>query len=124
MATQLRALLIFALLIAGFALKGALVAPPKAPAHVAAGEFDTQRAIGRLQRILGDQRPHPVDSPADDAVRARLIAELRAIGLEPQVHEAMDCSAMPETRFVSCSHVRNVIATIPSFGPNPNGPGA
>jgi hypothetical protein len=119
MATQLRALLIFALLIAGFALKGALVAPPKAPAHVAAGEFDTQRAIGRLQRILGDQRPHPVDSPADDAVRARLIAELRAIGLEPQVHEAMDCSAMPETRFVSCSHVRNVIATIPSLRPGP-----
>src|SRR4029078_883292 len=84
------------------------------------GEFNTSRAIGRLQRILGDQRPHPVDSPADDAGRDRLVAELRAIALQPQVHEAMDCSAMPGTRFVSCSHVRNVVATIPSLRPGPH----
>ena len=133
MARRLRALLIFALLLAGFALKGVLLQPPAA---ASSGEFNTQRAIGRLQRILGDQRPHPVDSQADDAVRNRLIAELRAIGLQPQVHEAMDCSAMPGTRFVSCSHVRNVVATIPSLraGPHvllnahydstPTGPGA
>ena len=133
MARRLRALLIFALLLAGFALKGVLLQPPAA---ASSGEFNTQRAIGRLQRILGDQRPHPVDSQADDAVRNRLIAELRAIGLQPQVHEAMDCSAMPGTRFVSCSHVRNVVAAIPSLraGPHvllnahydstPTGPGA
>ena len=133
MARRLRALLIFALLLAGFALKGVLLQPPAA---ASSGEFNTQRAIGRLQRILGDQRPHPVDSQADDAVRNRLIAELRAIGLQPQVHEAMDCSAMPGTRFVSCSHVRNVVAAIPSrrAGPHvllnahydstPTGPGA
>ena len=57
--------------------------PAAAPSQVHAGEFDTERAITRLQRILGDQRAHPVDSPADDAVRDRLIAELRAIGLQP-----------------------------------------
>ena len=133
MARRLRALLIFALLLGAFALKGLLLQPPAA---AWSGEFNTQRAIGRLQRILGDQRPHPVDSQADDAVRNRLIAELRAIGLQPQVHEAMDCSAMPGTRFVSCSHVRNVVAAIPSLraGPHvllnahydstPTGPGA
>ena len=133
MARRLHALLIFALLLAGFALKGLLLEPPSASSS---GEFNTERAIGRLQRVLGDQRPHPVDSPADDAVRSRLVAELRAIGLQPQVHEAMDCSAMPGARFVSCSHVRNVIATIPSLRPGthlllnahydstPTGPGA
>jgi hypothetical protein len=133
MARRVRALLIFALLLAGFALKGLLLEPPRA---ASSGQFNTGRAIARLERILGDQRPHPVDSQADDAVRNRLIAELRAIGLQPQVHEAMDCSAMPGTRFVSCSHVRNVIATIPSLraGPHvllnahydstPTGPGA
>jgi hypothetical protein len=120
MANWLRASIVFALLLAGFALKGVLITPPKAPDHAAAGEFDTQRAIARLQRILGDQRPHPVDSPADDAVRDRLIGELRAIGLQPQVHEATDCSIMPATRFVSCSHVRNVVATIPSQRPGPH----
>ena len=114
------AFIVFALLMAGFAVKGVLIVPPRAPDHVSAGEFDTQRAIGRLQRILGDQRPHPVDSPADDAVRERLIAELHAIGLQPQVHEATDCSIMPGTRFVSCSHVRNVVATIPSKRPGPH----
>ncbi|WP_156029998.1 M28 family peptidase [Sphingomonas sp. URHD0057] len=136
MANWLRALLVFALLLAGFALKGVLIAPPTAPAHVRAGEFDTSRAATRLQRILGDERPHPVDSAADDAVRTRLIAELRASGLQPQVHETMDCSAMPRTRAVSCSRVRNVIATIPSRRPGrqlllnahydstPTGPGA
>src|SRR4029079_497667 len=90
------------------------------PSASSSGEFNTERAIGRLQHILGDQRPHPVDSPADDAVRNRLVAALRAIGLQPQVHEAMDCSAMPGTRFVSCSHVRNVVATIPSLRPGPH----
>ena len=120
MADRLRALLVFALLLAAFAAKGLLVAPPSVPAQARTGDFDTRRAIGRLQRVLGDQRPHPVDSPADDAVRERLMAELRAIGLQPQVHEAMDCSAMPKTRFVSCSHVRNVVATIPSLRPGPH----
>ncbi len=136
MANWLRALLVFALLLAGFALKGVLIAPLRAPAQVRAGEFDTGRAAARLKRILGDERPHPVDSPADDAVRARLIAELRAIGLQPQVHETMDCSAIPKTRAVSCSRVRNVIAAIPSRRPGrqlllnahydstPTGPGA
>ena len=131
-----RSLLVLALLLAGFGLKGALLIPPQAESEAAPGEFDTSRAMSRLERILGDQRPHPVDSEADDAVRDRLMAELRAMGLQPQVHEATDCSAMPKTRFVSCSHVRNVTATIPSARPGkqlllnahydstPTGPGA
>src|SRR4051812_18609630 len=68
--------LVAALLMAGFALKGALITPPAPPAQSQPGEFDTSRAIARLQRILGNQRPHPVDSTADDEVRARLMAEL------------------------------------------------
>src|SRR5436190_21820890 len=103
----LRGLMIVVLLMLGFALKGLLILPPSPPAHPQPGEFDTGRAVGRLQRILGDQRPHPVDSIANDAVRARLIAELRAIGLQPEVHESADCSALPKSRLVSCSRVRN-----------------
>src|SRR5947209_16569098 len=111
-----RGLLIIALLLAGFALKGALLAPPAA----SAGEFDTTRALARLQRILGDQRPHPVDSPADDAVRGRLIAELNAIGIPARVQEAEDCSGFPKLRVVSCSRVQNVIATVPGRAPGPH----
>jgi len=116
MAKTVHALLVFALLLAGFAMKGVLIEPPSASSS---GEFNTPRALARLQRILGDQRAHPVDSDADDAVRGRLIAELQAIGLQPRVQDATDCSAMPKTRFVSCSHVRNVIATIPGQKPGP-----
>src|SRR5574338_333458 len=79
MAQWLRGLILFALLLGGFAAKGMLIAPP----HAGAGGFGTQRAVARVQ-------------------------------------EATDCSAMPKTRFVSCSHVRNVIATIPSDRPGPH----
>ena len=109
--------LIVCLLLLGFAIKAALLVPPSPPAPAAAGEFDTGRALARLERILGDQRPHPVDSPDNDAVRGRLIAELQAIGLNPRVQEAFDCSGGRKTRLVSCSRIRNVIATVG------NGPG-
>ena len=46
----------------------------------------------RLARILGDQRPHPVDSDANDAVRDRLIAEMRAVGLDPRVTDDFACN--------------------------------
>ena len=122
-------------MLALFAVKDLLVMPGQPPARVEAGAFDTHRALGRLARILGDQRPHPVDTAANDAVRGRLIAELRAIGLNPQVHEASDCRAHPRARTVSCSHVRNILASIgPVQGPRlllnahydstPTGPGA
>lgn len=132
----LKGLLIVALLMLGFALKGALIEPPSPPSRTAAGEFDTNRAVARLQRILGDQRPHPVDSDADDAVRGRLLAELQGMGLDPAVQDATDCSEYPKSRIVSCSRVRNVVVTIPSkaAGPHlllnahydstPTGPGA
>ncbi|MFL6761713.1 MAG: M28 family peptidase [Sphingomicrobium sp.] len=118
MTARWRGLLIVALLLAGFALKGWLLTPPPAQTASATG-FNVGRAIGRLERILGDERAHPVDTAADDAIRNRLIAEIRAFGLEPRVQEETDCSATPGARFVSCSRVRNVIATIPSLGPGP-----
>ena len=131
-----RGLLVVALLLAGFALKGALLAPPAVPSSGSFGEFHTDRALARLQRVLSDQRPHPVDTTADDAVRDRLIAELNAIGLQSRIQEVEDCSGFPKSRVVSCSRVRNVIATVPArlagrhllmsahYDSTPTGPGA
>ena len=109
-------------LLTVYTLKSVLIQPPSVPATVNASEFDTARAFGRLQRILGDQKPHPVDSAENDAVRGRLMAEISAIGLKPEVHEAMDCSGFPKSRVVSCSHVRNVIAVIPGGNAPARGP--
>nr|WP_294851273.1 M20/M25/M40 family metallo-hydrolase [uncultured Sphingomonas sp.] len=118
-----------------FAIKNQLLSPPPAPAEISPDEFDHQRALVRLERILGDQSPHPVDTAANDAVRERLVAELRAIGLSARVQEASDCSDFPKSRTVSCSHVRNVVAVLPGpdrpalllnahYDSTPTGPGA
>ncbi len=129
---NVRLLLVVALLLAAFAFKDLLIQPRV----VAGGDFDTGRAFARLERILGDQRPHAVDTPANDAVRGRLLAELSAMGIESEVVESTDCSGFPKSRTVSCSHVRNVVATIPGdpaqkalllnahYDSTPTGPGA
>lgn len=101
-ATLALAAALFALLM----LKGAAVAPPPVDA---ASDFDTPRALQRLARILGDETPHPVDSPANDAVRARLLEEIRAIGFEPEVRDDFACRGAPRWNAVTCARVRNVV---------------
>jgi hypothetical protein len=98
-------------LLAAMALKGALLTPPSPPAAADGATFDANRAAARLQRILGDQRPHPVDSDAGDAVRERLIAEMRAVGLNPRVTDDFACNER-RGRAVGCARVRNLVATI------------
>jgi hypothetical protein len=132
---QLALLMAFAALMLAFAAKDVLIRPPAPPAQAAAVDFDAARAAARLARILGDQRAHPVDSAPNDAVRGRLIAELRATGLDPQVRERMDCNGTPKSRSVSCSLTRNVVVSVgPPHGrrllinshydSTPTGPGA
>ncbi|HEX8624625.1 MAG TPA: M20/M25/M40 family metallo-hydrolase [Allosphingosinicella sp.] len=127
------ALLLLALL-GVMGAKSALVPVPPA-AVVEAGGFDTARAMARLQRILGDQRPHPVDSAADDAVRGRLIAELRALGLAPRVADTFSCNGAETGATVSCARIRNLVATlgpaegrhvllVSHYDSTPAGPGA
>ena len=106
---------ILVLILAAMAAKSLLVSAPPLRTHNAASEFDAVRAKARLARVLGDQSPHPADSVSDDQVRARLIGELRAIGLNPVVRDQFACNAFPKARAVACARVRNVIAT---FGPD------
>lgn len=98
-------------LLAAMALKGALLFLPSPPAAESATGFDANRAMARLTRILGDQRPHPVDSAASDAVRERLIAEMRGVGLEPRVTDDFTCNGRRAATIV-CARVRNLVATI------------
>ena len=108
-------LLLCALLVA---LLGALAATPvliQAPAvRVASepGQFDAARGKARLATILGDERPHPADSFGDDAVRARLIGQIRAIGLNPIVRNQFACNEIYKQRGVTCARVRNVIVAL------------
>lgn len=100
-----------ALLVSAFGLKGLLVQLPET-SPVRAGEFDTQRAVARLAFVLGDQRPHPVDSVANDAVRTRLMQQMRSLGLNPQVTDDFTCNGSKTAPSISCARVRNVFATV------------
>lgn len=112
------------LLIAALSLRSEMVGPPELPrpdprSTAVSLEFDTPRALERLRGILGDQRAHPVDSAAGDSVRERLVAEMRALGLQPQVTDDFACNSLAKAPAVGCARVRNVVATI-NPGPGPH----
>jgi hypothetical protein len=115
MKRNVAALPVLALLVAAMAMKAWLTTVPElAPSRP--GGFDQARAVARLARVLGDQRPHPVDSAGDDAVRSRLVAELQTMGLSPRVTDQWACNGDPRSRSLSCARVRNVVATIGPAG--------
>ena len=102
---------VLAMLVA-MALKGVLIALPAVPDAPQPGRFDANRAAARLERILGDGTPHPIDSAAEDALRVRLVAEMRAVGLEPRVADDFACNGIGRGRYVACARTRNLVATI------------
>jgi len=106
----LLALGVIILILAALAAKSLLLSMP--PVRNAAGEFNAERAKARLAYILGDERPHPADSPADDLVRARLVTTLQQMGLEPIVRDQVACNDFQKARLVACTRARNVIATL------------
>ncbi|GHB02748.1 hypothetical protein GCM10009069_26840 [Algimonas arctica] len=86
-----------------FTFSLSLVAPPSPDADHA---FNTEAAMLRLSRILGDERPHPVDTDANDAVRERLLTEIIALGFDPIVRDDFHCT----NHFDGvCARVRNVM---------------
>ena len=103
-----RAALAVALLALIFFLSLEDIKPPAPkPANAPASEFSAARAFNILNRLLGDDFPHPVGSPADDAVRNRIIAELKNLGYAPQVQTAFTCG-----QYGSCATVSNVVALL------------
>ncbi len=99
-------------ILAAMAAKGVLEQPPPLRALSAPGQFDAKLAKARLAIVLGDERPHPSDTLASDLVRARLIAQLRQLGLNPIVRDQFVCNELYKQRGVSCARVRNVVATL------------
>ncbi|MGJ8560087.1 MAG: M20/M25/M40 family metallo-hydrolase [Litorimonas sp.] len=86
-----------------FTFSLSFVAPPSPDTDHA---FDTGAAMARLSRILGDERPHPVDTDANDAVRERLLTEIRTLGFDPIVRDDFRCT----DHFGGvCARVRNVM---------------
>ena len=86
---------------------------PPAPvaASAPATDFSAERALAHVLEIA--QRPHPTGSPDNARVREYLLAQLRALGLDPQVQEATGVG----TRYAAAGRVRNVMARLPGRTP-------
>ena len=82
--------------------------PPLATAQTSETGFSAERALGLIERV-GGNRPHPVGTPAHRQVRANIVAELQALGLEPEIQSAFICGDY--RRY--CGEVHNIIALVP-----------
>ena len=67
-------ILLIAFLFAAATLRQLSVSPPDIQTD---HRFDTAQAFSRLERILGDETPHPVDSDASSSSCYRCIARTR-----------------------------------------------
>lgn len=76
--------------------------------HFLNTEFNTDRAISRLETILQGERPHPSGSDENDAVRARLLVEITKAGFAPIVRDQFHCNTIREGAAI-CAQPRNVL---------------
>ncbi len=83
--------------------------PPAAvSADAPADQFSAERAITRLEDLLGRQRPHPAGTAANRGVKKRLIRQLEELDVEVEEQHAVGCSL----RGARCAFTENVIATL------------
>jgi hypothetical protein len=98
-------------LLLGFILAAVFVerrGPDPLPSNAPANHFSASRAIAVLATILGDGAPHPIGSPAHDAVRDRVVAQLRALEYQPTLQQRFACNA-----HATCANVTNILAALP-----------
>ncbi len=97
-----------AILAAIFLLSLAGLQPPRPkPATAPASEFSAARALEILGRLEAGGAPHPIGSPENAALRARILEEFNRLGYQPQVQTAFACSAN-----ATCATVNNVLARL------------
>jgi hypothetical protein len=86
--------------------------------HRAAGmdaspaQFSAARAEGVLARLLAAERPHPVSSPENAAVRARLLQEFGRLGIPVSTYRAFACEVRRSFATIACATVNDVIAEV------------
>lgn len=81
---------------------------PDAPAT----QFSAARANAMLGRLLGHEQPHPIGSPQAALFRARLLRELRALGIPATSQESFSCYSEPRWGAVECGQVTNIQARL------------
>jgi hypothetical protein len=77
-----------------------------------ATQFSAARADAVLGRVLGQQAPHPAGSAQAEAVRARILKELAAMGVQARTQTGMSCYGEPRWSDLPCGTVTNIVASV------------
>jgi hypothetical protein len=106
--------------------------PASLPASISAAEFSSGRALPHVRHIA--QQPHPTGTMENAAVRDYLLAQLQALGLQPEVQNAFAVNASGP--WGNVGNIHNVLVRIPGrtagkalllmahYDSTPTGPGA
>ncbi|HEX7192732.1 MAG TPA: M28 family peptidase, partial [Thermoanaerobaculia bacterium] len=105
---------LIAILAIGAITAWRLQGPAPKPANAPANEFSAARALQAEKETIGGTTPHPSGSPANKAVRDRIVAHLQTLGYAVRIEKRFACSAHP-----LCADVENIIATRPGDKPGP-----
>jgi hypothetical protein len=81
-------------------------------ASAAASAFSSARAEATLARVLGPEKPHPVSSDENAAVRGRILQEFAALGVHTDTYRAFTCNAFNGMSAVPCATVTDIVADV------------
>jgi hypothetical protein len=87
--------------------------PPKA-LSAPENEFSSARAMQVLRGLLAEGVPHPLATPANARVRARIEARFRELGYDVTVQRRFACNSG-----AACGMVENVFARVPGAATGP-----
>ena len=106
---RLIALLLCVALAAGLGWLACRTPAPRPPGGTG---FSAAQAMADVRAIA--QRAHPIGSADHDRVRDDLVGRLRAIGLDPEVHDgaAVEQLAFGGRRFIGGGRVQNIVAVL------------
>jgi peptidase M28-like protein len=109
----LRVVVLTAFVIALWAIaKYGFVKPDVLPATAPVTAFSAERAYTTLGRVLGPEKPHPVSSAENAAVRARIQAEFAALGVKTSTYRAFACNPWRGFAIIPCATVTDIVAEI------------
>ena len=77
-----------------------------------ATEFSAARADRTLKRLLGPEVPHPVSTPANQAVRDRIRAEFAALGVTTSLYQGLGCEGRAKYGFFACGTAQDILAEV------------
>lgn len=109
-ATLVLAVLAVFVLLAWLGMQTADIAPRPSPAAI--GGFSAENVMATTRRIA--REPHPMGSAANADVRAYLVAQLQALGLEPRVQRGFGVFTTPNGSAAGVPH--NIVARLPGSG--------